>query len=786
MRRAVSLFLSILVVGLLLAGALFVVRQALRKGGGGRSEDRLVLSGGAASWRVLEPGVSWKTEGDGIRNVPLPSAPAGGLPTATVRVRLPGAAAVFKELAAPLSADSVLAFAVRPAEHIEGVRVVVFLKDKDGLWFQKPVEGELEAGRWQVMDVPLPLAAFEAAGHAGRWGGSARLNTVGLAFSADRPVEGDIRVAEIVRRATAPAGALALYRYLAGPDPVERFGRYEIAFEMNRLFSNPFDPAEVAVDATFIAPSGRVMNVPGFYFQDYRRVRRGAQEILRPEGSGGWRVRFSPVETGRHLYTLSVKTRREALVTKPRFLDVRSSARKGFVRVSARDPRYFERDDGNFFFPIGQNIRSPNDPRCCGALQHEALPDRGTFAYDDYVPKMAAAGENLFEMWMASWWTALEWKPGWKGYFGSGQYNLESAWKLDYVLDLADRHGMAMHLVLDNHGKISEKSDQEWKDNDLNAANGGILKAPNDFFSDGRAKDLYRRKLRYIAARWGYSTAVMGIEFWSELDLTTGYKRGDPDRLAWHREMSRYLRDIDPWNHLQSTHFCGTYHNIDPGLVGLPEMDYIVGDAYRDKGGIVQWLSENADFTSRFRKPGFVTEFGGTPHGSGRNRLVADLHAGIWSSFMTGNAGTPLFWWFHVIDRENLYPHFAAFSRFVAGEDLRDPSLMVGRGEVRLPEGAPPTQARALVAPVRAYAWIFDAAAMEEWPPEPGREIAGARVILPGLDPGNFTVEFWDTGRGEKIRDEVLAAEDTGDGDAELAVPLPTFKNDIALKIKKK
>ena len=260
------------------------------------------------------------------------------------------------------------------------------------------------------------------------------------------------------------------------------------------------------------------------------------------------------------------------------------------------------------------------------------------------------------EVWLASWWMGLEWTVAWKNYHGLGRYNLAHAWRLDRILAKARELGMHVQIVIDNHGKYSAWCDEEWAYSPYNARNrvsGGFLGRAEEFFSNERAKRLYRRKARYIFARWGYDPTVLGFELVSELDLI-GSRRGFAGRRLgfdrpgaglrtdhiWHKEMTEYFRTVDSGGRLYTTHYSGDYSKVDPVMASLEGISYVVCDGYR---GNDQPFAELALATSsnheRFGKPFMVTEYGGNWNGTSEAGLEADIHSGLWGSYMTSAAG---------------------------------------------------------------------------------------------------------------------------------------------------
>jgi hypothetical protein len=454
----------------------------------------------------------------------------------------------------------------------------------------------------------------------------------------------------------------------------------------------------------------------------------------------------------------------------------------------APDRRHFEFTTGEPFYPIGHNVHSSNDvsDRNCRLLKMQPQDDRGTAAYEDIFRRMAEHGENLAEVWMASWSLDIEWTRRWKHYFGLGRYNLHHAWKLDRILALAEKHNIYLHLVLENHGKASTFCDPEWADNPFNEENGGFLTNCKQFFSRPHAREQYKKKLRYIIARWGYTTRLMGLELWSEIDLT-GNTWGDHGnaaflraKVSWLEEMTRHIKQIDLGRHLLTAHYSGTFARVQAPIARIRNIDYLALDAYRKHGNIVDLLRRTSQALERYDKPVIVTEFGGSPMGTRLPRLEADLHAGLWSAYMLRHAGTPLLWWFMYIDRKDKYDHYRALARFVGGEDRRNRDLEPDRANVSgPPEFERRVSALTLTNDRSGYAWVYDERAAAEMP-DPSDEVTikNITVLLNGFQAGQYRAELWDTYTGKVVGVRTVTARG-----GRLSVQLPAFEKDIALKI---
>src|SRR5262245_58791236 len=86
---------------------------------------------------------------------------------------------------------------------------------------------------------------------------------------------------------------------------------------------------------------------------------------------------------------------------------------------------------------------------------------RGSFDYGDWLPELGKSGGNFIRIWMCSWNCALEWSKEsggeWRSgnYYGVGVYSLDNAWKLDTILDAAERENVSVMLCLGTYGEFN-------------------------------------------------------------------------------------------------------------------------------------------------------------------------------------------------------------------------------------------------------------------------------------------------------------------------------------------
>jgi hypothetical protein len=69
-------------------------------------------------------------------------------------------------------------------------------------------------------------------------------------------------------------------------------------------------------------------------------------------------VRFAPDRPGRWQFKLLAQDKSGSMETSPHSFGVGASSNAGFIRVSRRDPRYFEFDNGRYFPGLGYNMNA--------------------------------------------------------------------------------------------------------------------------------------------------------------------------------------------------------------------------------------------------------------------------------------------------------------------------------------------------------------------------------------------------------------------------------------------
>lgn len=387
--------------------------------------------------------------------------------------------------------------------------------------------------------------------------------------------------------------------------------------------------------------SGQTIRVPAFLRSNRERA-----------GSSVWEMRYTPLHAGKYGYRVICESEKQTLKTGIKQFRAYKTGGKGFLRKSPNNPNYLVFDSGEPYFGIGYNV---------------AWTDGGsTNILRRYFRKMAENGCNLSRVWISRWSFPVE-----SGTLG--KFSEEGSYRIDKVLETAKEFGIYILLCIDTYGSLMEDAgdwgENTWAVNPYNSKNGGPCAEPRDFFEHPRAREFYKKKLEYIAARWGYSPNILAFELWNEYNAPA----------EWVKEMAAYLKEADPHGHFVTTsmgHPWGSIFEQD-AIWRLPEIDIITEHLYGGKRitdvlGSSIAVSENR--SSRFDKPFIISEIG--IEGSRDDRYYDQegrgtaLHNYIWATSLSGGLGTAMNWWWDSYIRPyELNRHYKALSRFLEGID---------------------------------------------------------------------------------------------------------------------
>jgi len=691
-------------------------------------------------------------------------------------------------LQSPLSTAIELPLAISGARSLTGTITVpadapphlgfeLGLGDVHGHWSQYPGLGELPPGVHAVHLMITDRDFLKGEPWSTRWESlDSRATRTILYFFCAAPSRAVVRIALQLQADESADELQPRLQEVATPGARGLTGeRLEWRFRPEPFPHNPYDPESFTADALVTPPSGPSFTIPAFFAQDMRSIDRGDREDVVPTGQEAFVVRVRPQLPGTYHVVITAHWPGSPAV---RYVmpdcEVGGSPWNDYVHVDATDPRFFAKG-GAFFWPIGLNMRSVNDVRSQQTLNTSLTPDRGLLSYTAYLQRFAAAGGTAIEVWMAPWNLGLEWRGDWNGFYGQGRYNQLNAWRLDQLLDEAQRLGIHVNLVVSNHGQASEGADHEWENSPYNVVNGGRLTSAGSYFTDPWALQGQEAYRRYLVARYADHPAILGWKLWSEVNLTSA----GPAVVSWHEHACARWHALDVYGHPITTHWAGDYGAVNREVAGLPGLDYICIDAYQQGRLLAQLLTDallSGNGLARFHKPVLVTECGGNWNGAPAAELISEQASAPWASLVSGNAGSAMMWWYEFVDQHNLWQAYAAIHRFTNGEDLR------GSDAASIPlstdAAADVLWARAWSRPGRMLGYLLDGAWGKNGTDAPVH--AQVHVDCGAIGAGSFALEWWDCMSGTVIQHQTITH---AGGDLQLSVP--SFSRHIAFKLQR-
>src|SRR5690554_960157 len=423
-------------------------------------------------------------------------------------------------------------------------------------------------------------------------------------------------------------------------DEFEQYAKAEFTIELRANWNDPYVSSDVALDMVLQSPSGQDIVLPAFYVS----------------GNSGenstWKARFMAKEIGKYNYSFKLYEKGELITTSKRrsFVSVESD-RKGIL--SPNDNWTFKYDNGELFRGVGENIcweaRSNDDNRYL-----KELHENPRFNYDYLLTSLAENGGNFFRTWMVYWNLPVDWKivRNTDRYVNSdARLNESGIQRMDELVDLCDSLDIHFMLALETHGGLMDRG---WEISSYNVKQGGPAETPYEFFSLEEARAMYKDKLRFMVARWGYSPAIGAWEFFNEVDnaMFNGPEESQlPHDIVtdWHAEMSEYLKEIDFFGHLVTTSV--SHRDID-GLKEIPFIDFNQKHIYRGTQTIPGVINEYVD---RYSKPYVIGEFGyewdwHVNFYDIADEKISDYKRGLWYGLFSPTPIMPMSWWWEFFD----------------------------------------------------------------------------------------------------------------------------------------
>ncbi len=476
------------------------------------------------------------------------------------------------------------------------------------------------------------------------------------------------------------------------------YERMDFTINLTGKWDNPYLQEEVALDMYLTAPSGKQLVVPCYF------------ESGKSGEASVWKARFTPQETGKYTYYFQLKENGNvSSKSDVQEFTAKATDKKGFLHTN--DMWTLKFDNGEVFRGIGENIcwesRTVDDSKYFRAL-HE---NHEKYNYPYMLPLFAKNGGNFVRMWMSSWNFPIDRQRD----FNNPRYSISDEYmnpsvvaRLDMTVELAEDLGIYIMLCMGE----------------------GNQPANHNFFIGDEAKTRYKNRLRYIVARWGYSPNIGMWEFFNEIDNVQHRAPNGPipakDIVNWHAEMSKYLKELDPYGHIRTTSIS---HRDVEGLNSVADLDINQKHIYNRTSAIP---SEILRYEKQFGKPYIIGEFGYEWDWSKNfddfaDGMDTDFKRGLWYGLFSPTPVTPMSWWWEYFENRNMMPYFNGVRQ------MSDRMLAAGKGSFNSLEAtAGKAQAFSVQCGDEVYAYLFN-----------DTNEAVTETLSITLKGGNYQVEYF-------------------------------------------
>lgn len=152
----------------------------------------------------------------------------------------------------------------------------------------------------------------------------------------------------------------------------------------------------------------------------------------------------------------------------------------------------------------------------------------------------------------------------------------------------------------------------------------------------------------------------------------------------------------------------------------------------------------------------------------------AHWHDAIWTGALSGFVGTPAHWFWDDIDKRDLYSLYTPFAAFAS-------DIPWNTGRFRAANASADGGVRVVGLQNNSSAYLFLSDPRATWHAvaidgHQAQPIKDALLTLPTLDPGQYTIRWWDTRAGKITATQTVAHD--------VRARIPMFTRDVACTIR--
>ena len=451
--------------------------------------------------------------------------------------------------------------------------------------------------------------------------------------------------------------------------------------------SPSFNVTSTYVD--LMPPTGATMRHAVFYTQPFTRTQNAdGSEVLVASGVPHYAVRLTCAALGQHMYAQRAapgSVLPPGAITGTFECTAPVSSGDGWAAVDAVHKQYFVLRNVSGtnaikpFWLVGENVAWPGVWPYFNGSSRYSNGTGGTYMYDRMLPRLAAVGGNYIRMWACP---SLTEEPSYDGEQGSfldlglgalvpyGSYNLEAAWRIDYIVELCRTLGIKINLVIFTTQETCEDGGTWcfWNQATWNSANGGPLLNASDLWTNTVAREELEQRWRYVVARWAYATSIFSWELANENDGAAGWGDSAADlQLA----LASVIIDADPYGHLVDNSFLGFNDRKNTPVSRMeddPRIAFTAAHGYGDGDFAAAVWGMVTPRVAAHGKPAFLQEHGASWKGPLQHTLDSTgigSHNAAWASAVGIGAGTGMSWWWNEVDTLNTYGRLQGAATFV-------------------------------------------------------------------------------------------------------------------------
>ena len=179
----------------------------------------------------------------------------------------------------------------------------------------------------------------------------------------------------------------------------------------------------------------------------------------------------------------------------------------GFVRVSEKNPNYFELSDSSAYIPLGYNLSFPRF--------WDKLSEEESFAMiEKHLKNIAENGGNYARIWISHPFYEIEdSRPG--------VYNPKKFARIDRLVGLAQKYGVRLKICLEHFRNIRKYRPAE-NESGLQThifqrpAYAGEFANMKEYFSSQKGRDLFFNRFEALFKKYSDNPIIFAWELWNE------------------------------------------------------------------------------------------------------------------------------------------------------------------------------------------------------------------------------------------------------------------------------